>query len=183
MSGGIVRQLRSRPVYRNQWMTVREDEVARPDGSTGSYGVVDKPDFALVVPAQRGGFHLVEQYRYPVGGRFWEFPQGSWPEGAPVDAAGGDGAALARAELREETGLLAGSLTYLGRVHVAHGYSSQGCLVFLAEDLTPGEPDREAPEVDMIQGWVSRAELDDMVRDGRFVDAASLAALALLDRA
>ncbi|MFF3500665.1 hypothetical protein [Streptomyces sp. NPDC003247] len=90
---------------------------------------MDKPDFVLVVPRERDGFHLVEQYRYPVGGRFWEFPQGA-----------------------------------------------------LAEGLTRGEPCREAAEADMVQCWVDAAALDDMVADGRFVDAASPAALALLWR-
>ena len=34
----------SREVYRNAWMRVREDEVRRPDGSTGVFGVVDQAD-------------------------------------------------------------------------------------------------------------------------------------------
>ncbi|MEO7059873.1 MAG: hypothetical protein ABI083_09150 [Lapillicoccus sp.] len=57
--------MRSREVYRNAWMTVREDQVRRGDGSTGVYGVVDKPDFALVIPRDEQGVWLVEQYRYP----------------------------------------------------------------------------------------------------------------------
>lgn len=188
----------SRLVYRNAWMRVREDSLRRPDGSDGLYGVVDKPDFVVTVPAENDGFHLVEQYRYPVSGRFWEFPQGSWPErpagkdgpvpqgagdpGAHADAAGlpADAEALARAELREETGLVARRLTWLGRLHVAHGYSSQGCHVFLAEDLTQHAPQRESTEADMVQRWVSAADLEAMVATGEFVDGPSLAALTLL---
>ncbi|MHC3470935.1 NUDIX domain-containing protein [Streptomyces sp. 7R007] len=191
IAAGAPEVLGSRRAYRNPWMTVREDRLRRPDGSDGVYGVVEKADFVLIVPRERDGFHLVEQYRYPVGGRFWEFPQGSWPEpvkpsaaGRAADAGGPseDAVALARAELREETGLVADSLTWLGRMHVAHGYSSQRCQVFLAEGLTRGEPCREATEADMVQCWVDAATLDGMVADGRFVDAPSLAALALLQR-
>lgn len=171
----------SRLAYRNPWMTVREDALRRPDGSTAVYGVVDKADFALAVPVARGGFHIVEQYRYPVGGRFWEFPQGSWPAGH-TGAAADDAAALARAELREETGLIAGSLIWLGRLHVAHGYSSQRCHVFLAHDLTRQPPEREASEADMVERWVSAETLDTMIAAGQFVDGTSLAALALLER-
>ena len=58
-----VRTKSSREVYRNAWMTVREDEIVRDDGSTGIYGVVDKPDFALIIPQDDTGFWLVEQYR------------------------------------------------------------------------------------------------------------------------
>ncbi|MGC9669657.1 ADP-ribose pyrophosphatase [Planosporangium sp. 12N6] len=176
-----VRRLGGRTVYRNAWMSVREDDVRRTDGSTGTYGVVDKPDFALVVPVEDGGFHLVEQYRYPVGGRFWEFPQGSWAGPAPAEEEGADALRLAAAELREETGLRAGWLRRLGRIHVAYGYASQGCHVFLAGDLAAGPAEREATELDMRQRLVSRAELDALVREGRMTDAASLAALALYD--
>ncbi|WP_229406347.1 NUDIX hydrolase [Micromonospora sp. NBRC 110038] len=176
-NGPVTRRITGRTVYRNAWMTVREDAVERPDGSRGVYGVVDKPDFALVVPAEPGGFHLVEQYRYPVGGRYWEFPQGSWSE-----PAGGRGAEeLAAAELREETGLTAGTMRHLGRVHVAYGYASQGCHIFLATDLVAGPPAREASESDLVHRFVTHAELRQLVADGSFTDAVSLAALTLLD--
>jgi 8-oxo-dGTP pyrophosphatase MutT (NUDIX family) len=169
-------------VYRNAWMTVREDEVVRADGSTGIYGVVDKPDFALVLPLHRGGYYVVEQYRYPVGGRFWEFPQGSWSLGGARPGPPADAAELARRELREETGLRAAYLDHIGRIPVAYGYSSQGCDVFVATDLTEGRPDREPAEADMRSHWISAEQLDDLVRDGALRDAVSLAALALWER-
>ena len=31
----------------------------------------------LVIPVEGDGFHLVEEYRYPIGKRTWNFPQGS----------------------------------------------------------------------------------------------------------
>ncbi|HTW05878.1 MAG TPA: NUDIX hydrolase, partial [Acidimicrobiales bacterium] len=108
-------QLGTRIVYQNAWMSVREDVVGLPDGTTGVYGVVDKPDFALVIPRERDGVWLVEQYRYPVARRAWEFPQGSW-----AGAATGDPRALAIAELREETGFSAGALAHLGRLFGAY---------------------------------------------------------------
>ena len=99
-------RVNTRVVYQNPWMVVREDEIRRPDGSPGIFGVVEKPDFALVMPRWRDGFWLVELFRYPVGRRAWEFPQGSSGRGAS-----GDQAALARQELAEETGLRAEALT------------------------------------------------------------------------
>ena len=71
----------------------REDEIELPDGSTSVYGVVERPDFALVLPADRDGFWLVEQYRHPIGRRNWEFPQGTWSHGSD-----GTPEELARAE-------------------------------------------------------------------------------------
>ena len=77
-----IRQLASREVYRSRWLRVREDEVQFPSGVRGTYSVVDKPDFVLVIPYVDEGFWLVEQFRYPVGSREWEFPQGGWPSSA-----------------------------------------------------------------------------------------------------
>lgn len=170
-----MRTTSSREVYRNPWIRVREDAVERDDGSTGVYGVIEKPDFALVVPAERDGFWLVEQYRYPVGRRAWEFPQGTWGAGG-----GGTPEELARTELAEETGLRAGSLRHLGHLDLASGMSTQEFDVWLATDLTPGPTAREATEADMRHAWVPEAELRDMVRSGRFTDGPSMAAYALL---
>ena len=164
-----------REVYRDPWIRVREDAVERADGSAGVYGVVEKPHFALVLPYERDGFWLVEQYRYPVGRRAWEFPQGTWTAGS-----GGTPAELARAELAEETGLRAGSLRHLGRLDLAPGLSTQEFDVWLATDLTPGPTAREATEADMQQAFVTEAELRAMVREGRFTDGPSLAAYSLL---
>ena len=170
-----MRTTSSREVYRNAWMSVREDAVVLPDGQPGLYGVVDKPDFALVVPREDdGSLWLVEQYRYPVQRRSWEFPQGSWPAGTV-----GSAAELAAAELREETGLRAARLQHLGRLHEAPGFCSQGFDVWLATDLVAGPPQREATEQGMQTRRVTQAELRRMVRAGELVDAASLAAYAL----
>jgi 8-oxo-dGTP pyrophosphatase MutT (NUDIX family) len=169
-----VERIGTRVVYENPWMTVREDEVRRRDGSTGVYGVVEKPDFALVLPRGEGGFWMVEQFRYPVGRRAWEFPQGSWGQGAS-----GTATALARAELAEETGLDAARLEHLGHLYEAYGFSTQGFDVYLATGLTPGEPHREPTERDMVHRFVADDELGRMIRSGAVVDAPSLAALTL----
>jgi len=167
-------QVSSRVVYRNPWMTVREDEIRRPDGSPGIFGVVEKPDFALVLPRWSDGFWLVEQFRYPVGRRAWEFPQGSWGRDA-VD----DQVALARQELAEETGLRARSMTHLGHLFEAYGFSTQGFDVYLATELEQGAPDREESEQDMIHRAFSDTDIAEMIRCGQIVDAPSLAALTL----
>lgn len=72
-----IRTLASSVVYTDDWIRVRRDDIERGDGSRGTYAVVERRDFAVVVPAERGGFHLVEEYRYPVGRRSWSFPQGA----------------------------------------------------------------------------------------------------------
>jgi 8-oxo-dGTP pyrophosphatase MutT (NUDIX family) len=168
--------LSSRVVYQSPWLSVREDEVEFADGARGRYSVVDRRDFAVVVPAERGGFHLVNQYRYTVGMRCWEFPSGSFPagvSGAPEE--------MAAAELAEETGFTARTWRKLGYVHVANGTTAEGADVFLATDLVPGEPDREVSEQDMTQQWFSHEEVRQMIREGVITDGPTLAAYLLLD--
>ena len=165
----------SREVYTNSWMRVREDSIVRPDGSSGVYGVIDKPDYALVIALDGDQLHLVEQFRYPLGLRRWEFPQGTAPERADADPLD-----LARRELREETGLRAETMTWIGLLDVAAGMSSQRGRVFLATGLTAGAPERELEEQDMRSAWFSRAKFESMVRGGEITDAQSIAAYALL---
>jgi 8-oxo-dGTP pyrophosphatase MutT (NUDIX family) len=173
---GAIRTLRAHEVFRTPWMTVREDEVQFADGATGRFGIVEKADFVTVVAAERDGFWLVEQFRYPIGARHWEFPQGGWPAGH-----GGSQAELAAAELAEETGLRAATWTHLGRMFAAYGFSTQSFDVFLATDLTPGPPQRESSEQDMVARWFPETEVRQMVLEGAFADSHSVAALTLLD--
>jgi 8-oxo-dGTP pyrophosphatase MutT (NUDIX family) len=170
-----IQRVATREVYRNNWMTVREDDIRRPDGSSGIYGVIDKADYALVIPADGDRFRLVEQYRYALDQRRWEFPQGTAPNLADAEPA-----ELAARELREETGLRAGSMICLGRLDCAAGMSSQRGWVFLATDLTEGEPEREHEEQDMRSAWFSRDELEKMILTGEVTDAQSIAAFAQL---
>jgi 8-oxo-dGTP pyrophosphatase MutT (NUDIX family) len=170
-----MRTTSSREVYRNPWIRVREDVVVLDDGSAGIYGVIEKPHFGLVIPAERDGFWLVEQFRYPVGRRAWEFPQGTWTagtEGTPEE--------LARAELAEETGLRAAELSHLGRLDLAAGLSTQAFDVWLATGLTPGPTAREATEADMRSAFVPEEEFRGMLRAGRLTDAPSVAAYSML---
>jgi len=173
--GADVRTLSTGIVYEDRWMRLRRDEIERRDGSRGTYAFVEKSDFALVIPAENGGFHLVEEYRYPIRRRTWSFPQGGFPAGQA-----GSPAELARLELIQETGLRAGALVKLGFLHCAHGISSQGGHFFLATGLEPGLPEREREEQDMRQAWVSRARFEDMASEGLITDDSTLAAYALL---
>ena len=166
-------------MYRNSWLTIREDDIRRPDGSPGIYAVVDKPTYALVIPRLSDSdgerFHLVEQFRYPLGLRRWEFPQGTAPDRANLEPT-----ELAARELREETGLRADSLTELGLLDVAPGMSSQRGRVFLATGITEGPHDREHEEQDMRSAWFARSEVEKMMRDGVIADAQSIAAWTLM---
>lgn len=183
-----ITQLGSRVVYADERIRVRVDDIAYPDGTRSTYTVVERRDFVTVIAVERGGFWLVEQYRYPVGQRSWEFVQGSWPPDRPGEPgesgeSGESGTVLelAARELAEEAGLRAEHYEHLGRLMAGAGGTTQCFDVYLATGLTAGAPDREASEADMVHRWVPEDELRAMVRDRRITDALSLAALSLYD--
>ena len=167
--------LSSKIVYHNDYMTVREDEIQRLDGSQGLYSYIEKPDFALVIPEEDNGFWLVEQYRYPIAKRSWEFPQGAFPQGRA-----GTADELAAEELREETGIVASTLNKIGYLHCAKGFTGQGFHIFHALDLTQGTPQREVEEQDMRHQWFPKQHVEEMLASGQITDDSTLAAYALL---
>ena len=174
-AGLVYQQISTRVAYESPYLRLHEDGIRRPDGSSGTYSYVVRPDFALVIPVEDDGFHLVEQYRYPVRERSWEFPQGSHPGLDPTQ----DAEFLAREELRQETGMTADVLRHVGFLHCAKGMSSQGFDVFVASGLSHGTPELELEEQDMVQRWFPRREFEDMIRDGTITDDSSVAAYAL----
>ncbi len=173
----MIKTISSREVYRNQWTSVREDVIERENGRRGIYGVVDKDPASIIIPLDRtaeGEFvYLVEQYRYTVGGRYWEFPQGGWERADVVPEE------LARGELKEETGLVAEKMTPLAALQIAYGVMNQKQYVFLAEGLTQGEAEPDEEENDLVLRRVSVDELEAMMLDGRMVDNCSVAAWGL----
>jgi 8-oxo-dGTP pyrophosphatase MutT (NUDIX family) len=170
------RQLTTRTVYENNWMRVREDTFERPDGTVATYGVVDRDDFAVVIAETGGAFYLVEQYRYALQRRSWEFPMGTWPAGHS-----GSAEELARQELLEETGVSAEHWRRIGhRMTEASGFCSQGFTVFHATGLTEGEHQREEGEADMVSAVIDEEQFRAMIADGRIFDGPTIAAYALL---
>jgi ADP-ribose pyrophosphatase len=167
--------LSSRIAYENRWTRLREDQIRQPDGSLGVYGVVERTDFVVVAPLQDGRVILVEQYRYPVAARIWEFPMGMWEQSTDTDLA-----VVAARELREETGLVAGRMIHAGEIFQGPGYCTQRGHIFLATDLVQGPTEREATELDMICRSVSVAELEAMICDGTVREAMTIAGFGLL---
>jgi ADP-ribose pyrophosphatase len=173
----MIKTISSREVYRNPWTSVREDVIERSNGQRGIYGVIDKDPASIIIPLEatvEGEFvYLVEQFRYTVGGRYCEFPQGGW-ETADVVAE-----EMARGELKEETGLTAERMTHLSTLQIAYGVMNQKHHVFLAEGLKMGAATPDAEESDLLVRRVSVGELEEMIVDGTIVDNCSVAAWGL----
>ena len=177
--GGIIvarvpwQRLSRRTAYVNDWIAVYHDEVVRPDGRTGTYGVVhSRPEAVSVLPVRGDEVLLVGQYRYPLQSYSWEIPGGAAEPGEEPEQAG-------RRELAEETGYRGGAWRELARLSLWNAVTDARCLIFVATDLTEGAVSPDGTEELEIR-WVTRAEALDMTRSGDIHDAITLVALSRL---
>ena len=171
----MIERLNGKVVYENNWMRVEEDEVKFSNGHQDIFGVVRKPDFAVVIPMNdQGEICMVNQFRYPIGRRSWELPMGTSATDPNILAED-----LARAELKEETGLLAKTIEKVGQIDSAPGFCSQIGVIFLAKDLTQTENALELTEADLIAEWKSLEQITLMIRNGDIQDANTISALSL----
>jgi ADP-ribose pyrophosphatase len=174
MSGDKPQVTASRVAYETRWIRIREDRVLHADGREGLYSVVEQPDFVVVMALDAtGNLCLVEQYRYAIARRSREFPRGAWLEGvhAPVD--------VARGELREETGIIAGQMRHVGRLALAGGQIRPHMDIFLATDLTQAAQALEAEEQGLTVHRHPVAEVQAMILSGAITDTSTVAAFGL----
>lgn len=164
-------RLDRRLAYQNPWIWLYEDQVVRPDGQPGIYGVVHFRNRAVGVVAldDRDRVLLVGQYRYPLDLYSWEIPEG----GGALDE---EPLAAARRELLEETGFTAGRWREVLRAHLSNSATDELAVCFLATDLRPGVARPEGTERLRLR-WVSFEEALGMVLGGQITDALSVLGL------
>ena len=162
-------------VYENRWIRVREDEVIRPDGHPGIYGVVEVPaSVGIIAINQKDHVVLVGQWRYTLNRYLWEIPRGG-SDGHP------DLLAVAQRELAEEAGVEAEHWEPLGTVDVCTGVTTDIQHLFLATGLRPSEAHHDAEEqIDVA--WHPFEQVLDMVMDGRITEVCSVAAILKVAR-
>ncbi len=163
----------SRVVYQNQWIRVREDQVTRPDGGDGIYGVIEiRPSIGVIAINERDEIVLVGQWRYPHNHYSWEIPRGGSHAGET------DMLTAAQRELAEEAGLLAQNWERLGVVDCCNGVVNDLQTLYLATGLiaTERSPD---PEEEIAVCWKPFREAVDMSLDGRITEVSSIAGILM----
>ena len=160
--------LNSRIVYKNPWITLREDDVITPSGTKGIYGVVDcKIATGVVALTEDNKVVLVGQYRYTMDEYSWEIVEGGTEPGE-------DPMLAAKRELQEEAGLLSKDFISLGaEVHLSNSHSSERGLLYLAKDLYPIPSSPDETEVLAIKE-VPFKEAITLIENGEIKDALSI---------
>lgn len=168
---GPWRRLSRRSAYANAWIEVFHDEVIRPDGSPGIYGLVHLRNVAVgVVPMDDAGrVLLVGQYRYTLDEYSWEIPEGGVdPEEGLLEGA--------QRELREETGYEAAHWRSLFRFSMSNSVTDETGVIYLATGLTAGESSPEGSE-DITVRWAPLDEAIAMIDRGEITDVMSVSGL------
>src|SRR5690606_35721662 len=111
---------------------------------------------------------------YPVHQRYWELPQGAWEQRPEADHA-----AIAAGELREETGLVAKNMLYVGYQYLAYGYSTQGYHIYLATGLEQHGTNLDAEEEGLIAKKFLLREFENMILAGAIKDTTTTNAYGL----
>ena len=158
-------------IYDNPWITVYEDQVINPGGGRNMYGNVHFKGKAIaIVPLDDdGNTWIVGQDRYTLGEYSWEVPMGASDAGEePIDTA--------HRELKEETGLSAGQMTQVMRMHTSNSITDEEGFVFVARDLSEGDTAFDEMEVLDIRK-LPLEDVVDMIRRQEMTDAISVAAI------
>jgi 8-oxo-dGTP pyrophosphatase MutT (NUDIX family) len=163
-----------RVAYSNPWIEILHDDVIRPDGKPGIYGVVHFRNLAIgVVPMDaQDRVLLVGQFRYTMNHYSWEIPEGGCPFDEMPEAA-------ARRELAEETGYVGGTWRELCRAELSNSVSDEITILFAATDLEPGPAAPEGTEQLQLR-WVQFDEAMSMIATGEIPDAMSILAMQQL---
>jgi 8-oxo-dGTP pyrophosphatase MutT (NUDIX family) len=160
-----------RLVYQNPWIEVLHDDVIRPDGQPGIYGVVHFLNRAIgVVPLSADDrVLLVGQFRYALDRYSWEIPEGGGRfDESPEEAA--------RRELAEETGYVGGQWRELVRADLSNSVTDETAILFVATEPVAGTPNPEGTEQIEVR-WVAFEEAMAMIGRGEITDAMSVLAL------
>jgi ADP-ribose pyrophosphatase len=164
--------LASEVLFKGRAFVIRRDLLKTPDGRQTKFDIIEHGGSVVLVPIDSdGNLVLVRQYRHATGQELLELPAGTLEGNEAPEVC-------AARELREETGLAAGSLRQIGSFFLAPGYSTEFMVVYLARDLEHAPLEADPDEFLQVE-TVPLKDVLDRAERGLISDAKSLAALFL----
>ncbi len=160
--------LESDIIFRGKVFDLRVDKIKYNSGNEGIREIAVHPGGAVIVPVKDDGkFIMVSQFRYPLEKSLIEFPAGKLDFNEDPEIC-------AFRELQEETGYTAGKLRKLGAISTTPGFCTEILHLYLAQNLTPGEHNREEGEYGMEIKEYTFAEIEEKISRGEIIDSKTI---------
>ena len=158
-------------IFDGKVLHLYRDDIYLPDGREAFREYCRHTGAVCIVPVtDEGEIICVRQYRYAIGQTTLEIPAGK------LDSREEDHVEAALRELREETGAMCESLTYLGLFRSTPAILDEKIDLYLAEGLTFGETDPDEDEfLEIVK--IPLAELVDRAMAGEITDGKTLVAV------
>lgn len=144
-----------------------------PNGKLAAREIARHVGASAVVPLDGdGNVWLVRQFRAPIDQVLLEIPAGK------LDSKDEDRLLAAKRELREETGVTAGSWTHLTDIFTTPGFSDERISLYLARELSYGESHPDEDEfLNVVR--IPLSELVAMILSGEVTDAKTVCAVMM----
>lgn len=161
----IEKKISREEIYDGKVLHVVCDKVLLPSGKESTREFCLHVGAVCVIPILDDGRVIMErQYRYAHSRVFYEIPAGK------LDSPDEDPLLAAKRELREETGAIAGKMTFLGVLDTSPALINEKIYMYMAEDLT--FTDRELDDDEFLNvEYAKLSDLVEMVMSGEIRDA------------
>ena len=168
-------QKSSEKIFSGKLIDLYFDHVELPNGKSSTREWINHPGAVCIIPIlPDGNLCLIRQYRYGPRDEFIEIPAGKLDTGE-------DPLVCANRELQEETGYIAGKLTFLTNIYPAIGFSNEKMWMYLAEDLQLSNQSLDQDEfLELLP--LSLVEAIDLIKQGKITDVKTIVGVLWLDR-
>ncbi|MDP1994592.1 MAG: NUDIX hydrolase [Ignavibacteria bacterium] len=164
---------KSEIIFRGKVFDLQVDEIEYNSGNKGVRETAIHHGGAVIVAlTNEYKIVFVNQFRYPHQKYLLELPAGKLNERE-------DPQTCAVRELEEETGYRAKKISKLGAIATTPGFCTEILHIYLAEELTPGEHNREEGESGMEIHEFTLNEIDDKIKNGEIYDAKTISGIML----